>query len=57
LSAADAVMVGDRIETGVAMGPRTGAAHHPRAERADDARIAEHPADHVIGSVEELTER
>jgi hypothetical protein len=25
--------------------------------RADDARIAEHPADHVIGSVEEPMER
>ena len=31
--AADAVMVGDRLETDIVMGKRLGLAHHPRAER------------------------
>jgi HAD superfamily hydrolase (TIGR01450 family) len=60
VSAADAVMVGDRIETDIAMGRRSGL--HTilvlsGITRADDPRIAEHPADHVIGSVEDLMER
>ena len=60
VSAADAVIVGDRIETDIAMGRRSGL--HTilvlsGVTRADDPRIAEHPADHVLGSVEELMER
>ena len=62
VSAADAVMVGDRIETDITMGRRSGLRLHTilvlsGVTRADDPRIAERPADHVIGSVEELMER
>jgi len=60
VSAADAVMVGDRIETDMAMGRRSGLRTIlvlSSVTRADDPRIAEYPADHVIGSVEELIER
>ena len=60
VSAADAAMVGDRIETDIAMGRGSGL--HAilvlsGVTRADDPRIAEHPADHVIGSGEGLMER
>ena len=60
VSAADAVMVGDRIETDMAMGRRAGL--HTilvlsGVTRADDPRMADRPADHVLASVAELIER
>ena len=59
-SAADAVMVGDRIETDIVMGRRLGM--HTilvlsGITRAGDPRIAAIAPDHVIGSIEELIER
>ena len=60
VSAAEAVIVGDRIETDMAMGRRAGMRTIlvlSGVTHADDPRIAERPADHVIGSVEELLER
>jgi arabinose operon protein AraL len=57
---ADAVIVGDRIETDIAMGQRLGLATIlvlSGVTRRDDPRIAALPPDHVIGSVEELLER
>src|SRR5262245_31938342 len=60
VSAAEAVIVGDRIETDMAMGRRAGMRTIlvlSGVTHADDPRIAERPADHVLGSVEELLER
>jgi ribonucleotide monophosphatase NagD (HAD superfamily) len=56
---AEAVMVGHRIETDVAMGQGAGRTILVLSgvTRADDPRIAGRPADHVIGSVEDLMER
>ena len=60
VAAADAVMVGDRIETDMAMGRRLGL--HTilvlsGVTRDDDPRIAAGAADHVLRSIEELIER
>src|SRR5262245_20902880 len=55
--AAESVVVGDRIETDVAMGKRAGLATIlvlSGVTRANDPRIAEHAPDHVLGSVEEI---
>jgi ribonucleotide monophosphatase NagD (HAD superfamily) len=54
---AEAVMVGDRIETDIAMGRRAGL--HTilvlsGITRADDPRIAESAPDHVVPSIAEL---
>jgi len=52
-------MVGDRIETDID-GPGRGLRTIlvlSGVTRADDPRIAGRPADHVIGSVEDLMER
>jgi arabinose operon protein AraL len=60
VAAGDAVIVGDRIETDIAMGKRLGLGTIlvlSGVTRADDPRIATLPPDHVIGSVEELIER
>ena len=57
--AADAVIVGDRIETDIVMGKRGGLATVlvlSGITRADDPRIAEIGPDAVIGSIEELME-
>lgn len=60
VSPPETVMVGDRLETDIAMGRRLGL--HTilvlsGVTRADDPRLAERPADHVLRSVEELTDR
>jgi phosphoglycolate/pyridoxal phosphate phosphatase family enzyme len=56
-SAAESVMVGDRLETDIAMGAR-GGLHTilvlSGVTRAGDPRIAEARPDHVIGSIAEL---
>ena len=57
--AAEAVMVGDRIETDIVMGKRGGLVTVlvlSGVTRADDPRIAEIGPDAVIGSIEELME-
>jgi HAD superfamily hydrolase (TIGR01450 family) len=57
VAAAEAVIVGDRIETDIAMGKRLGVATIlvlSGVTRAGDPRIAALAPDHVIGSVEEL---
>jgi NagD protein len=57
VSAAEAVMVGDRIETDVAMGKRSGLATIlvlSGITRPDDPRIPGLAPDHVIGSVREI---
>jgi ribonucleotide monophosphatase NagD (HAD superfamily) len=56
---AEAVIVGDRIETDIAMGKRSGL--HTilvlsGVTRPGDPRIAASGPDHVIGSVDELLE-
>jgi NagD protein len=58
--AAEAVMVGDRIETDIAMGRRLGLATIlvlSGVTRAGDPRIAATAPDHVLRSVEELIAR
>jgi HAD superfamily hydrolase (TIGR01450 family) len=58
--ASQAVMVGDRLETDIAMGRRLGLATIlvlSGVTRAGDPGIAAAAPDHVIGSVEELIER
>ncbi|MBI5628259.1 MAG: HAD-IIA family hydrolase, partial [Candidatus Rokubacteria bacterium] len=60
LRAAEAVIVGDRIETDITMGKRLGLATIlvlSGITRADDPRIAALAPDHVIGSIAELLER
>jgi phosphoglycolate/pyridoxal phosphate phosphatase family enzyme len=60
LPAAEAVIVGDRVETDIAMGKRLGLATIlvlSGVTRAGDPRIADLAPDHVIGSIEELLER
>ena len=60
VSAAESVMVGDRIETDVTMGKRLGLSTIlvlSGITRPGDPRIAALAPDHVIGSVEELIER
>ena len=55
--AAETVIVGDRIETDVAMGKRSGLATIlvlSGVTRADDPRIAALAPDHVVRSVEDL---
>jgi NagD protein len=55
--AAEAVMVGDRIETDIAMGRRAGLRTIlvlSGITRADDPRIAESAPDHVVPSIAEL---
>src|SRR5213592_4914234 len=57
--AADAVMVGDRIETDIVMGKRGGLATVlvlSGITRADDPRIAEVAPDAVLGSIGELVQ-
>lgn len=57
VAAADAVMVGDRIETDVAMGKRSGLATIlvlSGITRPDDPRIPGLAPDHVIRSVREI---
>jgi HAD superfamily hydrolase (TIGR01450 family) len=60
VAAADAVMVGDRIETDITMGKRLGL--HTilvlsGVTRPDDPRIAALAPDHVLRSIEEIIER
>jgi arabinose operon protein AraL len=58
--AADAVIVGDRVETDVLMGKRLGVATVlvlSGVTREGDPRIADLAPDHVIRSIEELLER
>ncbi|HET7876619.1 MAG TPA: HAD-IIA family hydrolase [Methylomirabilota bacterium] len=60
VSAAEAVMVGDRIETDITMGKRLGL--HTilvlsGVTRAADPRIGALGPDHVLGSIEEILER
>jgi len=60
LGAAEAVIVGDRIETDITMGKRLGLATIlvlSGITRADDPRIAALAPDHVIRSIAELLER
>lgn len=57
--AADAVIVGDRIETDIVMGRRLGLGTVlvlSGVTRADDPRIAAVAPDHVVGSVRDLVE-
>src|SRR5262245_17617493 len=59
VAAAEAVMVGDRLETDIAMGKRLGLATIlvlSGITRAGDPRIADHAPDHVLRSIEELIE-
>ena len=58
VSARDAVIVGDRIETDIVMGKRLGVATIlvlTGITRPGDPRIAALAPDHVLGSIEELT--
>jgi NagD protein len=60
VAAGDAVIVGDRVETDIAMGRRLGLATIlvlSGVTRADDTRIAAVAPDHVIGSIEQLIDR
>jgi HAD superfamily hydrolase (TIGR01450 family) len=60
VGAAEAVIVGDRIETDIVMGKRLGLATilvFSGITRPDDPRIPSLAPDHVIGSVEELIEQ
>jgi len=60
VSAAEAVVVGDRLETDVAMGRRLGLATIlvlSGVTRADDPRIAAAAPDHVLRSIGDLIER
>lgn len=60
VSASETVMVGDRIETDIAMGRRLGLGTIlvlSGVTRAGDPRIAAAAPDHVLGSVGELIER
>jgi HAD superfamily hydrolase (TIGR01450 family) len=60
VGASEAVMVGDRVETDIAMGRRLGLATIlvlSGVTRAGDPRIAAEAPDHVLRSVEELIER
>ncbi len=60
VDAANSVIVGDRIETDIAMGKRSGLATIlvlSGVTRPEDPRIAVEAPDHVIGSVDELLER
>jgi ribonucleotide monophosphatase NagD (HAD superfamily) len=57
VGAADAVVVGDRLETDILMGKRLGLRTIlvlSGVTRASDERIAEIAPDHVLRSVEEL---
>ena len=57
--AADAAIVGDRIETDIVMGRRLGLGTVlvlSGVTRADDPRIAAVAPDHVVGSVRDLVE-
>ncbi len=59
VSAAAAVIVGDRLETDIVMGKQLGLATVlvlSGVTRADDARIREIAPDHVLGSIAELIE-
>src|SRR6266542_4294085 len=60
VAATEAVIVGDRIETDIAMGKRLGVATIlvlSGITRPADPRIAALAPDHVIGSVEQLIDR
>jgi NagD protein len=60
VSASDAVVIGDRLETDIAMGRSLGLATIlvlTGVTRADDPRIAAAAPDHVLGSVGDLIER
>jgi ribonucleotide monophosphatase NagD (HAD superfamily) len=57
--AAEAVMVGDRIDTDIVMGRRLGLGTVlvlSGVTRADDPRIAAVAPDHVVRSIEDLVE-
>jgi HAD superfamily hydrolase (TIGR01450 family) len=59
VAAADAVIVGDRIETDIVMGRRLGLGTVlvlSGVTRADDPRIAAVAPDHVVGSIGDLVE-